>query len=124
MLTATLRLDAGVVAVQVAYRPAPEHPYPAAVEDGLDALQWARTVEGSRALGGIDPSCIALGGISAGGQLAAIIAMKAAEKERLQPPLRLQMLFLPVVDATASVEGGKWAGSRHSPWLTPERMMW
>ncbi|WP_163008443.1 alpha/beta hydrolase, partial [Streptomyces sp. S5] len=60
--------DVGCVVVSVAYRLAPEHPHPMPVEDCYRALRW--TAGRARALG-IDPHRLAVGGISAGGGLAA-----------------------------------------------------
>jgi acetyl esterase/lipase len=79
--------------VSVDYRLAPEHKFPAAVEDGLAAFRWVR--ENGRALGG-NPSRVAVGGDSAGGYLSAVIAQ---EMKRLneKPPV-LQLLIYPAVD--------------------------
>ncbi|TPX15602.1 uncharacterized protein E0L32_004300 [Thyridium curvatum] len=112
------------VVVSVAYRLAPEHPYPAAFEDAVDALRWVRSEAGSAALGGTDPGRVAVGGTSAGGQLAASLSIAAACGE-IEPPARLafQLLVVPVVDSTATVETA-WAANRDAPWLTPARMTW
>jgi acetyl esterase len=60
---------AGVIVASVEYRLAPEHPYPAAVEDTLAAVHWAAN---NAAEWGGNPSRLALGGDSAGANLAAI----------------------------------------------------
>ncbi|MBR0697734.1 alpha/beta hydrolase [Bradyrhizobium lablabi] len=86
---------AGCLIVSVAYRLAPEHPYPAANEDVWAALKWlSRTTEINA-----DPRRIAVGGDSAGGLLAAWVAQKARSDGL---PLRLQALLYPNLDATAS----------------------
>jgi len=78
------------------YRRAPEHVFPAAVDDALAATQW---VSAHAVDLGLDPRRIAVGGDSAGGGLAAVVCQKAA---RLQgPPLALQVLFCPVMDMSS-----------------------
>jgi acetyl esterase/lipase len=74
----------------------------------------------------VDVSRVAVGGVSAGGQLAAVACLKVAGADtgpRMATKPKLQMLFVPVIDSTAAVDG-LWKTARHSPWLTPERMMW
>ncbi|MEV4622671.1 alpha/beta hydrolase [Asanoa sp. NPDC049573] len=93
--------EAQVAVIAVDYRLAPEHPFPAAIEDCQDALEWI--VEHAPALG-CDPSRVALGGLSAGGCLAAGMALWTAEHPSISPVFA--MLLFPVLDArleTASV---------------------
>ncbi|KAL4931023.1 alpha/beta hydrolase [Aspergillus undulatus] len=110
------------VVVTVGYRLAPAHPYPTAVEDAVSALQWVVSPSGSEKLGGVDKTRIAVGGTSAGGNLAAVLSMKASQ---LNPPIPIcfQLLVVPVIDNTASVSG-IWAENEHAPWLNPARMEW
>lgn len=84
---------AGCVTVSVDYRLAPEHKYPAAADDAYAALVWA--AKNAASLGG-DPSRIAVAGDSAGGNLAAAVALMA--KERGGPALAGQLLMCPVTD--------------------------
>jgi acetyl esterase len=92
-----LAKKAGCVVVSVAYRLAPEHPFPAAVDDGYAATQWVAT---HAVQIGIDPQRLAVGGDSAGGNLAAVIAQMA--RDNAGPPLVWQLLVYPAVDATMS----------------------
>ncbi|OIW32646.1 hypothetical protein CONLIGDRAFT_653236 [Coniochaeta ligniaria NRRL 30616] len=109
------------VVVTVGYRLAPEHPYPAAFEDSVAALKWICGEDGVRQLG-VDRTRIAVGGISAGGQLAASLVLEAAN---MQPPIRIafQLLVVPVIDSTA-MTSTIWAENKLAPWLTPARMTW
>ncbi|MET0476299.1 MAG: alpha/beta hydrolase [Mycobacterium sp.] len=78
------------IVVSVEYRLAPEHPYPAAVDDVWAATQWV----GSHAseFGG-DPNRVAVAGDSAGGNLAAVVAQLA--RDAGAPPIRFQLLWYP-----------------------------
>jgi acetyl esterase len=83
----------GCLVVSVAYRLAPEHPFPAAVEDGDAALRWL--ARHAVQLHG-DPTRLAVGGDSAGGNLSAVLAQLA--RERGTPPLCFQLLLCPATD--------------------------
>ncbi len=82
------------VVVSVEYRLAPEHPFPAAPEDCYAATVWAAANIGQY---GGDPSRLAVGGDSAGGNLAAVVAQMA--RDRGGPAIAYQLLIYPAVDA-------------------------
>ncbi|HEX2161608.1 MAG TPA: alpha/beta hydrolase [Thermoleophilaceae bacterium] len=86
-----MHASAGVLSID--YRLAPEHPYPAAVDDSIAALAWAS--ENAKRLG-FDPARIAVGGDSAGGNLAAVVALAAKAGEAPLPAF--QLLIYPVCD--------------------------
>ncbi|MGW5098391.1 alpha/beta hydrolase [Streptomyces nodosus] len=92
---ANLSADADVVVVSVEYRLAPEHPYPAGLDDCYHALRWAAADAEQL---GIDAARIAVGGASAGANLAAAVALKARDERG--PALVLQLLEIPVLDLT------------------------
>ena len=83
---------AHVQVLSIDYRLAPEHPAPAAIEDCLDALKWAH--EHALELGA-DPTKIAVGGDSAGGNISAVVSQLAADKPYAPAA---QLLIYPVVD--------------------------
>jgi acetyl esterase len=82
--------------VAVDYRLAPEHKFPAAVDDAYAALVW---IEANAAELGVDANRLAVGGDSAGGGLAAVVAQMA--KEKSGPKLAFQMLLFPVTQIGA-----------------------
>lgn len=83
----------GAVVIAPAYRLAPEHPYPAAVEDCWSVLTWAVANAGDL---GADPARIAVLGDSAGGTLAAVLALRARDEGESR--IRGQVLIYPLVD--------------------------
>jgi acetyl esterase len=112
----TIAAEAGSVVVAVDYRLAPEHPYPAAVEDAVAALDWLNA--GPAELGGRLPA-IAVGGDSAGGTLAAVLALHARDRGMA---LALQVLVYPAVD-----QGGDYPSRRRlaeGHLLTADEIAW
>jgi acetyl esterase/lipase len=108
----------GCAVLSVDYRLAPEDPFPAAVQDGFDVLRWAVS---NADLLGIDPSRLAVSGASAGGCIAAVVAMMARDQDG--PPLRLQQLIYPVLDDRMRTTSARWDGT---PMLTHSQLevMW
>ena len=80
----------GATVASVDYRLAPEHPYPAPVEDCYSALTWLAQ------LPAVDPARVAIGGGSAGGGLAAALALLA--RDRGDVPVAAQLLVYPMLD--------------------------
>ena len=87
----------GCAVVSVDYRLAPEHKFPAAVDDAVAATEWVAANATSL---GVDASCLAVGGDSAGGNLAAVVALIA--RDRGAPRLRFQLLVYPATDFVTS----------------------
>lgn len=97
-----LASDLDLMIVSVDYRLAPEHPFPAAMEDGYDSLKWL--VHHASQLGG-DPNRVLIGGSSAGATIAASITHLARDKQEIK--IRHQLLLYPVMSHllnTASME--------------------
>lgn len=104
----------GVRVLSVDYRLAPEDPFPAAVDDTTASYRWV--VENAASLGA-DPARLGVGGDSAGGNLAAVVALDAA---RTGLPLAFQLLIYPGTDATVRRESRSLFG--HDLYLTEEFM--
>jgi acetyl esterase/lipase len=85
--------DLGLLVVSVDYRLAPEHPFPAALDDAHAAWTW---VHGAADALGVDPQRVAVGGASAGGGLAACLAQRLRDAGGPQPAA--QLLVYPMLD--------------------------
>jgi acetyl esterase len=108
---------AACVVVSVNYRHAPEHKFPAAVEDAYRATQWVADNAGS--LAG-DAARLAVGGMSAGGNLAAVVALMA--RDRGSPRIVYQVLTVPVMNYAFDTESYRENGEGYV--LTRQAMEW
>jgi acetyl esterase len=112
---------AGVIIVSVEYRLAPEHPYPAALEDTLAAFDWV--AEHAHEFGG-DASRLVLGGDSAGANLAAVTANRlCADGSAKAHALRALLLLYPVTDHP-SAEHPSYAENASGYGLEGSLMRW
>ncbi|MGH3675979.1 MAG: alpha/beta hydrolase [Mycobacterium sp.] len=111
--------DAGVHVLSVDYRLAPEHKAPAAADDAFAAYRWA--LEHAAELGA-DPHRVAVGGDSAGGNLAAVVSQRARDEGVRLPAL--QLLLYPVTNHANDTRSrnlfadGYWLTKRNMDWFT------
>ena len=112
-----IAMEAHAVVIAVDYRLAPEHPFPAAVEDAWSATTW---IAAHAAELGIDAKRLAVGGDSAGGGLAAVVALMARDSSKLR--LTLQVLVYPVTDLRA--ESASYSNYAEGYFLTRAAMQW
>jgi acetyl esterase len=108
---------ADCVVVSVDYRLAPRHPFPAPLDDAYAALEWVAEYAGS--VGG-DPDRVAVGGTSAGGNLAAATALRAREFDG--PDVAAQALCYPITDFAFDTDSYDDHGD--GPLLTEADMRW
>jgi len=113
-----LAVLSGCAVLSVDYRLAPEHPYPAAPEDCFAAVSW---IVDNAAEFGVDPARVAVGGDSAGGNLATIVALMA--RERGGPELAYQLLLYPVTDL-GSFDTPSYLANADGYYLTRRTMQW
>ncbi|MGO1315620.1 MAG: alpha/beta hydrolase [Cellulomonadaceae bacterium] len=111
-----LAVHTGADVVSVDYRLAPEHPFPAAIEDGRAAYAAAVQLAPSW---GIDPDAIVLAGDSAGGNISAALGLQL--RDHAHPPV-LQVLFCPVLDL--STEHPSYEEFADGYFLTRAQMRW
>jgi acetyl esterase len=107
----------GCAIISVDYRLAPEHKYPAAVDDAYAAAQY---IADHASEFGVDPNRIAVGGDSAGGTLATVVSLLA--RDRGGPPLKFQLLIYPLVDYYDDSPSMQQYSKDH--FLTREGMNW
>jgi acetyl esterase len=117
VLCRQLVADSSAAVVAVDYRLAPEHKFPAAVEDCWAATRWV-SANGARL--GIDAQRLAVGGDSAGGNLAAVIALLA--RDQGGPPIAFQLLIYPGTDMAAHTPSHTAFAEGYL--LTRENMRW
>jgi len=113
----SLTAKTGAIVVSVDYRLAPENPYPAGVDDALAAVSWVAA--NAQGIGG-DPDRVAVGGDSAGGNLATVTALQA--KRNGGPKLCYQLLAYPVTDGMMSCPSYEENGEGYQ--LTADAMQW
>jgi acetyl esterase len=107
---------AGIVVISVDYRLAPEHPFPAAVDDAWAATSWvANHAEELK----LDPDRIGVGGDSVGGTLAAVVARRSRDHA---VPIALQLLLYPVTNSSADTPSYSLYSSGYG--LTRDGMEW
>jgi acetyl esterase len=116
-LCRALANSAGCAVISVDYRLAPEHKFPAAVDDCWAALQW--TVRNADALS-LDKARFAVAGDSAGGNLATVVALMA--RQNGGPQLAQQILLYPVTDLEMTSNSYRELGSSYN--LTAASMRW
>lgn len=112
-----LTAEAGIVVVSVDYRLAPEHKFPAAADDAWTTTVW---VAAHAAEIGVDATKLAVGGDSAGGNLAAVVALQA--RDAGGPKLSLQVLNYPVTDVGAETQSYRDLADGYM--LTRDGMRW
>lgn len=112
-----LVVNSGAVAVYVGYTPSPEARYPTAIDQAYAATRWVG--EHGKEIG-VDSSRLAVAGNSVGGNMAAVVALKA--KEAGTPRLRFQLLLWPVTDA--DFETASYGQFAQGHFLTKPMMQW
>lgn len=111
-----LSVRGGLIVISVAYRLAPEDPFPGAPYDAADATAW---VSAHADILGIDVAALAVAGDSSGGALAAGVALASRKNG---PPIKAQGLLCPALDATMS--GDSVERHRDGPFLTRAALEW
>ena len=117
VLCRQLTAGSGISVVSVDYRLAPEHKFPAAVDDAWTATRWVVAHAGELA---VDANRLAVGGDSAGGNLAAVVALLA--RDQAAPAIVLQVLIYPVTDLMS--ETRSYRDFAEGYLLTREGMRW
>jgi len=116
-LCRSLAVASGAMVVAAAYRLAPEHPYPAALEDCYAATDWVHR-HGFEL--GADSERLAVVGESSGGNLAAGVALLARDREG--PPIEFQLLLYPALDPSLATPS--YRENAEDPFLSSTEMQW
>jgi acetyl esterase len=116
-LVRRLAAASGCLFVSVDYRLAPEHKYPAAIEDGYAALKWVHEHAGEL---NVDPARIAVSGDSAGGNIAAVLCLMT--RDRGGPPVAYQVLIYPITDC--DFDRPSYHENADGYFLTKSQMIW
>lgn len=116
-LCRALTLAANIAVIAIDYRLAPEAPFPAAVDDADAATNW---IAHNALELGLDPGRLAVGGDSAGGTLAAVVARRL--RDRGGPTLKSQLLLYPATDADFETES--YRANAEGYMLTRAAMQW
>ena len=116
-ITLAIAAEAACVVVSVDYSRSPEHAFPAAFDEGRAVLDWLAR---EATEWDVDPGRLLVGGDSAGGNLAAAIALAAADGRAA--PLAGQVLLYPCLDT--DFENRSFAASGQTPFLTSDEMKW
>jgi acetyl esterase len=117
VLCRQLTAESGACVIAVDYRLAPEHKFPAAADDAWAATRW---IVGHAAELGVDAGRLAVGGDSAGGNLAAVVALMS--RDAGGPAIALQVLIYPVTDVGS--ESQSYADFADGYMLTRDSMRW
>lgn len=116
-LVRELAVGAGAVVVFVDYERSPEARYPVAVEQDFAVTRYVAEHPDEF---GVDASRLVIAGDSVGGNMAAVVALRA--KEEQGPAIAAQLLFYPVTDA--AMDSGSYREFADGPWLTKPAMAW
>lgn len=117
-----LAAQSGATVVSVEYRLAPEHPFPAGVDDCWTALRWAWAERD--ALTGDDGAAVAVCGDSAGANLSAVMALMARDDSAAEVEVAVQLLVYPAVDMRSDAPYPSLAENGEGYVLTAEGMEW
>jgi len=114
----SLAVDSGCVVISVGYRLAPEYKYPTGIDDAYQAVKWC--LENANSFSG-DPHRVAVAGDSAGGNIAAVTALRARERNEFE--IHFQALIYPITDIS-TFENQSYHLYEKGYFFTKEDMLW